>query len=175
MEVWKDIVGYEGSYQVSNLGNVKSLDRKDCINRFRKGKECKKIPTKDGYYKVGLSKNGNEKRFFVHRLVAMHFVNNPNNLECVNHKDENKTNNIADNLEWCTRAYNNNYGTRNKRIGEYSSVKTAMIDIATNDVLMIFNSAKEASKYVNGDESSICKVRNGRRKSAYGYRWEVVK
>lgn len=173
-EIWKDIIGYEGYYQISNYGNVRSLDRIDCKNRFRKGKDCKKILTEDGYYKAGLSKNGVEKRHFIHRLVALHFIENPNNLECVNHKDENKINNCVDNLEWCSREYNNNYGTRNKRIGEAESIKTAMIDKNTGCMLMVFNSAREAAKYIGGDESSICKVRNGRRKSAYGYRWEVV-
>lgn len=174
MEAWKNIIGYEGYYQISNLGNVRSLDRIDCNNHFREGKKCRKIPTEDGYYKVSLSKNGNEKRFFIHRLVAIHFIDNPQNLECVNHKDEIKTNNHVDNLEWCTRAYNNNYGTRNQRIREIESIRTAMVDISTGAVLMIFNSAREAAKYIGGDESSICKVRNGKRKSAYGYRWEVV-
>lgn len=174
METWKDIVGYEGFYQISNQGNVRSLDRIDCKNHFRKGKACKKILTEDGYYKVSLNKDSVEKRFFIHRLVAIHFISNPNNLECVNHKDENKTNNCIENLEWCSRSYNNNYGTRNKRIANIQSVKTAMIDKNTGRVLMIFNSAKDAAKYVNGDESSICKVRNKKRKSAYGYRWEVV-
>ena len=174
VEVWKDIQGYEGFYQVSNFGNVRSLDRIDCNGRFRKSRNCKKILTTDGYYKVGLSKDGIEKRFFIHRLVAIHFIDNPQNLECINHKDENKTNNCLENLEWCSREYNNNYGTRNKRIGEFSNKKTTMIDINTNNVLMIFKSAKEASEYVNGDASSICKARNGKRKSAYGYRWGVI-
>ena len=174
MEIWKDIVGYEGFYQVSNLGNVRSLDRIDCKNHFRSGKVCKKILTEDGCYKVSLNKDSIEKRFFIHRLVAIHFIDNPNNLECVNHKDENKINNSVKNLEWCTRAYNNNYGTRNKRIADCESIKTAMIDIKTGYVLMVFNSAKDAAEYVGGDQSSICKVRNGKRKSAYGYRWEVV-
>lgn len=174
MEIWKDIVGYEGFYQVSNLGNVRSLDRIDCKNHFREGKVCKKIFTEDGYYKVSLNKDSIEKRFFIHRLVAIHFIDNPNNLECVNHKDENKINNSVENLEWCTKECNNNYGTRNKRIGEFKSIRTAMIDKNTGCVLMIFKSAREAAKYINGDESSICKVRNGRRKSAYGYRWEVI-
>lgn len=174
MEKWKDIKGYEGFYQVSDHGSVRSLDRIDCMNHFRKGRPCNFIKTDDGYYKVGLNKDSIEKRFFVHRLVALHFIENPKGYECVNHKDENKTNNIVDNLEWCSRTYNNNYGTRNKRIGVLSSVKTAMVDIKTGKTIKVFNSAREASRYVNGDESSICKVRNGKRKSAYGYRWEVI-
>lgn len=174
MEVWKDIIGYEGFYQVNNYGNVRSLDRIDCRGRFRKGRQCKKIPTEDGYYKVGLCKNGVEKRYLIHRLVAIHFIDNPQSLECVNHKDENKINNCVDNLEWCTREYNNNYGARNKRIAQTQSIRTAMIDIKTGEVLMVFDSAHIAAKYVNGDESNICKCRNGKQKTAYGYRWEVI-
>ena len=174
-EIWKEIKGYEGYYCVSNHGRIKSLDRIDCNNHFRKGKMCRMILTKEGYYKVELSKNGISKRYFVHRIVGEHFIENPLSLECINHIDENKINNNADNLEWCDRKYNNNYGTRNKRIGEASSKKTAMIDKYTHKVIKVFNSAREAAKYINGDESSICKVRNGKRRSAYGYYWEVMK
>lgn len=173
-EVWKDIPNYEGYYQVSNKGNIRSVDRMDCQNRFRKGKMCKKLENEDGYYKVSLSKNGIEKRFFIHRLVAMAFIENPNDFDCINHKDENKKNNCIENLEWCTRKYNNNYGKRNQKIVEKQSIKTAMVDIKTGKILKVFKSAKEASIYVNGDQSVICKARNGKRKTAYGFGWEVV-
>ena len=173
-EIWKDIIGYEGYYQISNYGNVRSLDRIDCNNRFRKGKECKKILTEDGYYKVSLSKNGKDKRYFIHRLVAIHFLDKVEGCDCVNHKDENKINNMVDNLEWCTRYYNNNYGTRNQRIVDAQSIKTAMIDIQTGKIVKIFKSAQLASEYIKGDASSICKARNNKRRTAYGYRWEVV-
>lgn len=174
MEIWKDINGYDGFYQVSNLGNVRALERIDCRGQRRPAHLCRFIKTDDGYYKVGLSKDGIEKRFFVHRLVAIHFIDNPCGYDCVNHIDENKKNNKSDNLEWCCRAYNNNYGTRNKRISQIQCIRTAMIDIKTREVLMVFDSAHIAAQYVNGDESSICKCRNGKRKTAYGYRWEVV-
>ena len=111
-EIWKPIKGYEGLYQVSNFGRVKSL-------KFGKEKILKQSKNKKtGYLHVVLCKNGILKTFRVHRLVAEAFLDNPNNLPCVNHKDENKTNNNVDNLEWCNAKYNLNYGNRNKRISE---------------------------------------------------------
>lgn len=111
-EIWKDIKGYEGKYQVSNYGRVKSL------NYRHTGKEKLLKPTlqPDGYLHVSLCKP--LKRFSIHRLVANAFIPNPENLPCVNHKDENKHNNNVCNLEWCTHKYNNEYGTRLKRVIE---------------------------------------------------------
>lgn len=113
MEIWKDIKGYEGLYQVSNYGNVKSL------NYLRTGKEriLKQGTRKGGYKRVALCNNGEMKFYLVHRLVAEVFLENPRNLPQVNHKDENSSNNHVSNLEWCTPKENSNYGTRNKRIG----------------------------------------------------------
>ena len=106
-EYWKPVVGYEGHYQVSNFGRVKSI-------KF--GKEIiLKQKIKGGYYYVNLSKNGILKTYLVHRLVAEAFIDNTDNLPCVNHKDEDKTNNSVDNLEWCTQSYNINYGTRTEK------------------------------------------------------------
>ena len=101
--IWKDIKGYEGKYQISNLGVVKTI-HKNYIKELKQQLNCK------GYYTVCLSKNGKHKRFFVHRLVAMAFLENPKNLPEVNHKDENPQNNCLENLEWCDRKYNMNYG-----------------------------------------------------------------
>ena len=109
-EYWKPVVGYEEHYQVSNFGRVKSI-------KF--GKEIiLKQHIRGGYYSVVLSKNGIVKRYSVHRLVAQAFIDNSDNLPQINHKDEDKTNNNVDNLEWCDSEYNNNYGTRNKRVSE---------------------------------------------------------
>lgn len=111
IEIWKDIPGYEGKYQVSNTGEIRSL-------KFGKIKILKQYTDKCGYNVLTLSENGKRKNHFVHRLVAMTFIPNPNNLPQVNHKDENKANNCVDNLEWCSRKYNMNYGTRNERASE---------------------------------------------------------
>lgn len=120
-EIWKDIAGYEGLYQVSNLGSVKSIDRKvfgkeHLFVQFKKGKIKKAHLSGKGYLKVVLYKENKPKRCYVHRLVAETFLNNPNNLPQVNHKDENKLNNNVSNLEWCTNKYNCNYGTKNERM-----------------------------------------------------------
>lgn len=121
-EIWKDIVGYEGLYQVSNLGRVKSMDRyvlsgAGSNNSYQHKRERILKPGLQGkkqhpYYAVSLCKNGSVKRMLVHRLVATAFIDNPHKFDYVNHKDENQLNNNADNLEWCTMEYNNNYGTR---------------------------------------------------------------
>lgn len=118
-EIWKDIIGYEGLYQVSSLGRVRSLDRYvvDSLEnrRFYKGKVLSPVKDTDGYLKVGLSYNGKCKKCLVHRLAAQAFIENFDNLPEVNHKDEDKTNNNVDNLEWCTAKYNSNYGTSIER------------------------------------------------------------
>lgn len=99
-EIWKDIKGYEGLYQVSNLGNVKSL---------KTNKNLYYSNSNNGYLRVGLFKN-KRKMFSIHRLVAENFIPNPNEYLVVNHKDFNQKNNKVDNLEWCTSKENNNYG-----------------------------------------------------------------
>ena len=110
-EVWKDIEGYEGLYQVSNKGRVKSLN----YHNTKKEKLLKPGINMYGYKIVRLFKNKTSKYFLVHRLVAQSFLPNPHNLSYVNHKDECKTNNVVTNIEWCTAKYNLNYGSRNER------------------------------------------------------------
>lgn len=115
IEIWKDVLGYEGLYQVSNLGNVKSLN----YNHTKKTKLLKLSKDTHGYYIVPLCKNKKRRNMLVHRLVAIAFIPNPNNYPCVNHKKEFEINNNAvENLEWCTIAYNNMYGTHSKRVTE---------------------------------------------------------
>lgn len=111
-EVWKDIKGYEGSYQVSNLGRVKSIDRLDSANHRLRGKIKSTSIRPNGYENVILCKNSKRKGYSVHRLVAEAFISNPENKPQVNHIDENKTNNRVNNLEWCTNKDNMNYGSR---------------------------------------------------------------
>ena len=107
IEEWRDIKGYEGKYQVSNLGRVKSLN----YNHTKKEKILSDYPNTYGYLYVNLYKNGKGKPFYIHKLVAQAFIDNPNNYREINHKDENKQNNRVENLEWCNRKYNCNYGT----------------------------------------------------------------
>lgn len=112
-EEWRNIPGYEGKYQVSNLGNVKSLPRTrkskaGSISEV-KGRILKQNTDKDGYKNVALCMDGRLKYFRVHRLVAAAFIPNPDNLPMINHKDENPANNCVENLEWCTNSYNTSY------------------------------------------------------------------
>lgn len=109
MEEWKKIPGYEGLYEVSNMGNVRNV---------RRNKLLRLSKTNNRYIRVSLCKNGIKTGLTVHRLVAEAFLPNPDNLPEVNHKDEDKTNNRVENLEWCDHKYNMNYGTRNIRAKE---------------------------------------------------------
>ncbi|GAA0076144.1 NUMOD4 domain-containing protein [Clostridium sp. CTA-5] len=121
-EIWKDIIGYEGLYQVSNLGRVKKV--KAIYGKL--DKLVKNHKNKDGYIVVALYKNScKNKKYRVHRLVAEAFIPNPNNYPIVNHKDENPSNPRVDNLEWCTIKYNNTYGNAiSKRIAHINYKKT---------------------------------------------------
>lgn len=119
MENWKDIKEFEGYYQVSDMGRVRSVDRMVWNGRnYYLVKGSIKIPTttKDGYLQVKLNKDGIHKMMLVHRLVAEAFIPNPENKPCINHKSERKNENTVDNLEWCTVSYNNSYNGRNDRV-----------------------------------------------------------
>ena len=163
-EYWKPVVGYEGHYQVSNFGRVKSI-------KF--GKEIilkQHINIKGGYYYVCLLKNGKHKNYYVHRLVAQAFLPNPNNLPEVNHKDECKTNNVVSNLEWCDRKYNHNYGTINERISQSQSKPVLQYDLNGN-LIKEWKSINECGR--NGfNQGDICKCCNGKRKTAKGFIWK---
>ena len=120
-EIWKDIFGYEGFYKVSNLGRVKRL-----VDWRGNDYNARYVPhpkivlpylDRNGYERICLSMQGKDKHYRIHQLVAKAFIPNPNNYPQINHIDEDKTNNRVDNLEWCTQAYNNKYGTRGQRIG----------------------------------------------------------
>ena len=122
IEEWRSIVGFEGKYQVSNKGNVKRVEHKaknrQGIQVIKERMVTQRITSK-GYCKCTLQDNdGREKSKFVHRLVAETFLEKPDGCTEVNHKDEVKTNNSVENLEWCSHSYNSNYGERNKKIGK---------------------------------------------------------
>ena len=183
MENWKDINGYEGFYQVSDCGNVKSLER-DVYRQngtFHHLKEKILVPNLDryGYQYVNLAKNGKRKVMKVHRLVAMAFLPNPENKPMVNHKDEVKTNNVVENLEWCTASYNINFGTRNVRmiqnrrsykLGNAPSAK-AVFCVELNKT---FDCAKRAEEELDIQRTSIGKVCRGERKTAGGFHWKFA-
>ena len=134
-EVWKDVAGYEGYYQVSNKGNVYSVERKDLRGRKIGGRTLKPRYDKDGYLKVVLYKNGITKNKIVHRLVAEAFIPNPESLPQINHKDEVKDNNDVENLEWCNARYNNNYGERSKKASQAKSKKVRAVNVETGEIL----------------------------------------
>lgn len=166
MEVWKDIEGYEGLYQVSNYGNVVSLN----YNGTGKRRLIKPRATQLGYYQVQLYKNGCRKYCLIHRLVAKAFVGGYAKGLHVNHIDENKSNNCYLNLEWVTVAYNNNYGTRVEQAKQKIKKPVRCIELD-----MFFDSVKEASEYVGlKSSSSISNCCRGKRKTACGYHWEYV-
>ena len=172
-EIWKDIEGYEGLYQVSNLGRVKNIKR----NRLLK-------PLSDntgGYLRVCLyDKNLKMSHKSVHRLVAKAFISNPNNLECVNHKDEDKTNNVVSNLEWCTTKHNNSYGTRNERVsktmlGKYKngSLFCRCRPIKNSITGEEFYSIREAARRNGISATHIGRIAQGKRKSKK-YKFEYI-
>ena len=159
MEEWRDIKEYEGLYQVSNLGRVKSLARKTNNQYGKKERLMTQKLDKDGYKRVGLNKNGKQIYYGVHRLVAQAFISNPNNYPQINHKDEDKSNNKVDNLEWCDGKYNQNYGTINER--RTQKLKKKVICITTGEK---FDSIIEASeKYNIKNKSDISRVCKGKR------------
>ena len=161
-EIWKDIEGYEGLYQVSNRGNVKSL------NYRHTGKEgiLKGNDNGDGYLQVKLLKDDKGKNYKIHRLVAQAFLDNSNNLPEVNHKDENKQNNCVQNLEWCDRAYNNNYGTRTEK-----TCKPVFSVDKESGLIMWWQSANEAERCTGINHSNIIKCCQGKRKSVGNHTW----
>jgi len=189
IEIWKDIKGYEGKYQVSNLGNVRSLDRfrwngrayckvKGKIMsqtiRYDKKQQCYMYPYVSFHNKSGAP----TKKICVHRLVAEAFIPNPDNLQFVNHKDENKLNNCVDNLEWCTCKYNNAYGTARERASHTRIRKgiTKPVCKYTLDgkCVCIYNSVAEAAKANNVIKEQISNacVNKTIHVGNYGYRFE---
>ena len=177
-EIWKDIKGYEGLYQVSNLGRVKSVERKVRHNygglktvpeRILKGS-----PDGDGYLYVSLSKENHKRNPKIHKLVANAFLLNPDNLPQVNHIDENKENNRVSNLEWCSSLYNLQYSdiihkgnlARSRAVKQYS---------LNGEFLNEFNSISEARKAINAKSHiGIIKCCQHKQKTSYGYKWEYA-
>ena len=151
IEEWRPVVGYEGLYEVSNTGRVRSVDKYDSMNRFLRGRILRLFTDGLGYLRAQLYSNSKRKSFLVHRLVAQAFIPNPDNLPQVNHRDENPGNNNVDNLEWCDRSYNNNYGTRKDKVRE-SKLKSGYWTGLSRDEYM-----KEYSKkYYQENKDRIC-------------------
>lgn len=181
-EEWRDIKGYEGLYQVSNLGRVKKL--KGVIVRKNgyplPSKECIRVGfVEQGYEIITLSKNGKKKSHRVHRLVAEAFICNPKGFPVINHKDENKLNNRWDNLEWCSYTYNNTYGgliqrknaTKKERHSLCKPVQQYSLD---GTFLREYCSINEASQVLNLSYTTISLVCNGYKGvvTCGGFQWK---
>lgn len=186
-EIWKPVVGYEGLYEVSNMGRVRSLDRTKEVIRGNtkmvvpfKGKILTQRPRRNGYLVVQLFGRGGHKTrnmrgMSVHRLVAEAFIPNPNNLPEVNHKDENKANNCVENLEWISHKDNTNYGhaqeKRVRRGSDNPQSKVVAMYTRTGVLVKIFGSMGEARR--NGySPGNIHKCITGKYSHAYGYVWK---
>lgn len=174
-EIWKPIKGYEGHYEISSIGRVKSIKRMS----EGTGRSCRSLSERmlsitlfrNGYEKVMLRKNGKDKCYRVHRLVAESFIDNPNGFLEVNHKNEIKTDNSVDNLEWCNRQYNCNYGTRNDRIVKYNSKKVLQF---TKEMVYVgeYSSLAEAARINGFKQSHIGCCCNGKRLTSNGFIWK---
>lgn len=161
-EEWRDIDGYEGLYQISNLGQVKSL-------KFGKERIMKQKTTCHGYKAISLSINGENKEFPIHRLVAQAFIDNPYNKPVINHKDCNKTNNNVDNLEWCTQQENIKYSYDLGRITIPTTKKPVLqYDLEGNFVKEWYCLLDAIKKYKN---RHICECCRGKRNKASNYIW----
>ena len=176
-EIWRPIVGYEGLYEVSNYGRVKSIKR--IIKKVRLGNEFSSIQNeiilkyncdRYGYLKVGLWKDAKCKKFFVHRLVADAFIPNKENLPQINHINEIKTDNRVENLEWCSASYNTNYGNRNKTVSIKNSKSVLQL---TKELIIInrYNSITEVENTLGFQHQNISKCCKGKIPTAYGYVW----
>lgn len=137
-EEWKDIPNYEGLYQASNLGRIRSL--------YSNKNKIMRIQTTGNYNHIILTKDGYAKNYSIHKLVALAFIPNPNNLLEINHKDENPRNNNVNNLEWCNHSYNIKYGNRIQKVKDKVSVKIDQYDLDGN-YIKTWNCLNDAVRY----------------------------
>ena len=170
-EIWKPVEGYEGRYEVSSLGRVKSYaqDR-------HKGKIKDGHPTYKGYRKILLYDGKGHKRWYpIHRLVAAAFIPNPDGLEQINHKDEDKTNNCVENLEWCTNYYNAHYGTKIERGAESNrcceTTSRKIYSIDENRQVEYYDSIGEAERQTGLSHCNIVRTLKGRRPRCGNRQW----
>ena len=189
-EVWKNVEGHENYYQISNIGKVRSKDMETRNNRctfIKKGRTLKPQPNSKGYLRVNLSTPGKRQHVFVHRLVAIAFVANPENKPCVNHIDSCPLNNSSANLEWVTHIENMRHAVNNGRFAEHHKRLAEIlretnrrqqkpvkgVNVKTGEVIS-FESIQSAGRHFNGRAGEICMCCKGQRETAQGYRWEYA-
>lgn len=183
-EVWKDILGYEGKYQISNMGRVKSLSREQYNGwNYYMSKEMilKNIPDVYGYLTVGLydsTKTPPRKTFKIHRLVAQAFIPNHNNHPQINHKNEVKDDNRVENLEWCTNLYNHHYGTAKQRISDktrnHKNTSKPVLQLSFDGkIINEWKSTQDAHRS-GFQQSCISRCCNGTQKSHNGFKWRFA-
>lgn len=173
-EIWKDIEGFEGKYQISNFGRVKALD----YRRTGKEKILLQITDKLGYKSIQLWKNGSRKKYLIHRLVGKAFIENPDNLQIINHKDKNPSNNCAENLEWCSYKYNVNYSKEEQLRGMKNSIKNKLKrkkvgQYKNGQLIKIYDSITSVEKggFTPGH---VCKCCKGKIKTHHGFTWRYI-
>ena len=176
MEIWKPIKGYEGLYEVSSMGNIRSVDRTvhtKTGDRTYLGRTIVPQIDKDGYYKVCLCKNNKPHTRYVHRIVAEAFIENPEGCPVINHKDENKRNNDFRNLEWCTVKYNTNYGDCLEKRAAHRRKPIKAIK-GTEEIC--FASITEAAKMLGASHGNIigCLANAYGKRTCKGYRFEYI-
>ena len=190
LEIWKDIPDYEGLYQASNMGNIRSIARK-----HTKGGILRYSMGSGGYKQLVLCKNGKPRTYMIHRLIAKTFLTNDNNLKEINHKDENKLNNCLENLEYCDRIYNQNYGTAIIRMVKNHNYKESIIKSAAHrdynliaqktrkkilqldlndNIIKEWDGIRVASKQLSLSVSNISKCCNNKAKTCGNYRWKFA-
>lgn len=175
-EIWKPIPGYEGYYEASSLGRIRSVCR--FVNakygkRLHKGRILILFPDRDGYLKTSVCKNNIAKSAFVHRLIAETFLENPLGLPVINHKNEIKTDNRVENLEFCSIQYNNTYNGRMQRIANKKKKPITQLSLEGKP-LKTWDCPGSASSELGINRSNIVEVLHGHRHKAGGYRWEYV-
>jgi len=181
-EEWRPVKGYEGLYEVSNLARVRSVDTiKEFMTQLGNPASCrcygrvlKQQRRINGYYFVILTDHKKIKNCNVHRLVAEAFIPNPDNLPVVNHKDERKTNNLPENLEWCTIKYNTNYGTAMKRVSEKRSSRIVEQYSLDGELVGRYIGVPNAARATGMNKHSIESVLRRKNKVFKGYRWQYA-